>query len=215
VEIPHFEECDILPPTLRDAGGFGSTGLYEIALGDATYRREQLRWDKHFMGLAISAAGLSNCLRGAKRIEGKYLKDGEGRYLGATRRFGCVIVKGHNVVAQGFNMQTRDCSEEKGCIREREGIPSGSANDKGCLHAEQVAVQNYAQTGGASLEGATVYVNSEPCVMCAKLLLGCRIGAIVVPRGVYPTHGLPLLTDAGVEIRYVELEPAVASAPVR
>jgi len=203
VEIPQFVDSEELPPTLRDTGGFGSTGFYEIAHGDAGYRAMQERWDRHFMGLAISAASLSNCLRDADREGGKYPKDSEGKYCGATRRFGCVLVKGQNVISQGFNTRTRECDEESGCIREREHIKSGTENDRGCLHAEQVAMQNYMRTGGASLENATVYVNSEPCVMCAKMLLRSGISTVVVPGDVYPTNGLKILADAGIEIRII------------
>lgn len=206
VEVPHLAEIETLPPTSRDTGGFGSTGFFNIALGDSEYKLEQAKWDEHFMGIAISAAGLSNCLRGVHRDrDGKYERDLSGRYCGAKRRFGCVIVKARNIVGQGFNTRTEDCSEEVGCIRERENIPSGVQNDKGCLHAEQVAVQNYASTGGASLDGATVYVNAEPCIMCAKLLIGCGIGAVVVPSGIYPENGLKIISSRGIEIRHVKI----------
>lgn len=208
-EVPNFMEVsstEDLPPTRRDTGGFGSTGLGEIVLGDEEYLAEQRKWDNYFMKAAIAASELSDCLRGAdKNSEGKYVQDGEGHYCGAVRRFGCVIVKGRNIVAQGFNHRTTECSEERGCIRERERIASGRSNDEGCLHAEIVAVQNYANTGGASLRDATVCINAEPCKMCSKVLLGCGIEAVVVPKNIYPTNGLPLLMEAGIEVRYADL----------
>ena len=205
-EVPHFVESETLPPTPRDVGGFGSTGLSEITLGDTDYLEEQARWDRHFMRLAISAAGLSSCLRGgARKADGSWTKDTEGRYYGATRRFGCVIVKGQNVVAQGFNTRSYECSEEHGCVRERENLVTGVAKDRGCLHAEEVTIQNYGRTGGPALEGSTVYVNAEPCLKCAKLLTGFGISAVVVPHGVYATNGLAIMINAGIEVRHVNV----------
>lgn len=204
VEIPHFMETEILPPTRRDTGGFGSTGLKEISLGDEEYLKELKKWDRYFMKVAIAASSLSNCLRGAERDgTARYHKDEEGKYCGATRRFGCVIVKNRNIIAQGFNSRTNECNEEAGCIREQEKIPSGHSNDRGCLHAEVVAIQNYANTGGASLKEAVIYVNAEPCLMCSKVLIGCGISAVVVPQNVYPSNGLKLILDAGIEVRNV------------
>jgi len=208
VEIPVFLKVDIndLPPTSRARGGFGSTGLNAITLGADEYLAEQKRWDRYFMRIANSASELSNCLRGAKKnSDGSYKKDSEENYVGTTRKFGCVIVKGENIVATGFNTRTHECDEEHGCIRERLNIRSGLSNDVGCRHAEEVALQNYAQTGGPSLKGTTVYVNAEPCVKCAKLLAGCGIDALVVPEGVYPENGLKFILDMNIEIRHVKL----------
>jgi dUTP pyrophosphatase len=203
--IPQLVATDELPATRRDTGGFGSTGLFEIALGDAEYQREQARLDRYFLGIAISASELSNCLRGAERgADGQYARDGLGRYCGATRRFGCVIVRDGTIVAQGFNARTSECSEGAGCVREREGIPTGTALERGCIHAEQAALQSYARSGGPPLTSATVYVNAEPCVMCTKSLMGSGIAAVVVPAGIYPTNGLKLLREAGIEVRHVK-----------
>ncbi len=209
VELPEFQEDpDLIEnSTKRGTGGFGSSGLTTMLLGgDKDFRAEIYRWDRYFMQVAIAASGLSDCLRGAERDKnGCYKKDADGRYCGATRKFGCVIVKDRNIISQGFNYRTSDCNEEIGCIRERDRIPSGTANDVGCFHAEQVAVQNHGKTGGPSLEGATVYVNSEPCVACAKLLMGCGIATVVVPGTVYPTNGLKYMSDAGIEVRKVDI----------
>lgn len=125
VEIPRFVEVEELPQTSRAAGGFGSTGLSEISIGDKEYLAKQRRLDEYFMGIATATSKLSDCLRGAEKTPyGFYKKDADGKYCGATRRFGCVIVSQHNtIITQGFNQRTKECSEEEGCIRERENIP--------------------------------------------------------------------------------------------
>ena len=202
-EIPHFMLVEALPPTIRNTGGFGSTGMGEILLGDEEYMAEQKKWDRYFMKAAIAASELSDCLRGADKCDGKYIRDAEGRYRGAIRRFGCVIVKDRNTISQGFNHRNMECSEAEGCLREREGLKSGRSNDDGCLHAEEAAIQNHANSGGPSLQGTSLYVNAEPCKKCAKFISGCGISAVIVPLGVYPTNGLPLLMEAGIEVRNV------------
>ncbi|OGE75333.1 MAG: hypothetical protein A3K06_01850 [Candidatus Doudnabacteria bacterium RIFCSPHIGHO2_01_52_17] len=205
-EIPNFMEVasvSVLPLTNRNTGGFGSTGVGEILLGDEEYLAEQKKWDRYFMKAAIAASELSDCLRGADKLDGKYVRDAEGRYCGAIRRFGCVIVKDRNIISQGFNHRNIECSEAGGCFREREGLKSGRSNDDGCLHAEEAAIQNHANSGGPSLQGTSLCVNAEPCKKCAKFISGCGISAVIVPLGIYPTNGLPLLIEAGIEIRHV------------
>jgi len=205
IKIPRFVASEKLPHTLRSDGGFGSTGMFDIAIGDREYLEQQAQMDYFFMGLAIGASELSNCLRGAdKDVEGAFRRDQLGRYLGATRRFGCVIVKDQNVVGWGCNRRTSECDEERGCVREREQIRTGTQNDRGCMHAEEAALLRCLQTGSISLKGATAYVNTEPCRKCAKMLIGAGIGAMVVLRGKYENHQLELMAEAGIDIRYVD-----------
>lgn len=204
--IPRFVERETLPATSRDSGGFGSTGTREIALGEAEYLREQLRWDKFFMKVAIACSDMSNCLRGAKRgQDGVYLRMPDNSYFGANRKFGCVVVQNGNIVSFGYNHTNAECHEGIGCVREREGIKSGTALERGCYHAEQVTFQKHAASGGPSLVGATVYVNAEPCLMCSKLIVGCGIGTVVAPLKIYERNGLDFLSEAGVEVRQLDL----------
>ena len=204
VEIPELVESETLPATIRDTGGFGSTGLHDVAEGDSEYRRRIAKLDRYFLGITVSTADLSDCLRGAEKDgNGVYRRDSQGRYCGQTRRFGCIVVKNGNIVAIGHNSRTIECSEEAGCIREREAIATGMHNERGCIHAEEAAVQNFLRTGGVSLEGATIYANAEPCLKCAKLLARSGAHAVVVPENVYPTNGLSFLDAYGIEIRKV------------
>lgn len=202
VNIPKFVEVDELPPTIRDQGGFGSTGFFEIAQGDSEYLEQERKLDRYFMNIAISASALSNCLRGAQKKDGKYQKDEEGCYLGSTRRVGCIIVKEGSIIGQGYNVRTMECSEDKGCIRELENIPSGTFLEKGCLHAEEAAITSCLQNG-VPIKGATVYVNFEPCLMCSKILAHSGIVALVVPQGKYSTNGLKYIMECGIEVRHI------------
>jgi tRNA(adenine34) deaminase len=49
-----------------------------------------------------------------------------------------------------------------------------------CAHAEILALQQACAAAGSwRLEGATVVVTLEPCVMCAGALLAARVGRVV------------------------------------
>jgi tRNA(adenine34) deaminase len=74
---------------------------------------------------------------------------------------GCVIVLDGTVIAVGENR------------RELDNDPTA--------HAEVVAVrQAAAHLGRHRLDGATVYVTLEPCVMCAGALLNARVARVVM-----------------------------------
>lgn len=208
--IPIFEETDQLPGTIRGAGGFGSTGLFGIKEGTKEYLQEIHRRDAFYMKVAIAITERSNCVRGAAKDEkGSYKKDAFGNFIGQTRKFGCVIVKDDNIISQGFNAQHKGsllCSEV-GCLRDAEGIASGTQIERcRALHAEWWALANLIVSGsGVSTRGATMYLNSEPCEVCAKLIAQTEMDTIVLLEGTYPTNGAKIVRDAGIDIRYVEI----------
>lgn len=196
--IPVFEEVGELPATRRGAGGFGSTGFQEIPHGLEETRAIELKMDLYFMGIAISTAMLSTCVRGIKETGAP------------TRQFGCVIVKNRSIISSGCNgfyPGQCECTAEE-CIRESGRVQSGAGVEVGgCAHAEWLAISNLLQNGsGVSTIGCTVYVNAEPCRICAKLLTLIQPEAVVIPRGAYLNHGVEILTHAGVIVRYIELK---------
>lgn len=198
VELPVLQEITELPSTRRGSGGFGSTGLMEITGGLQESTAQQLRLDHYFMGIAIATAELSDCVRGMT-AEDRTPK----------RKFGCVIVKNNSIISSGYNSfypGQKECTPHA-CIRDTLATQSGSQVEMGgCYHAEWVAICRLTATGiGAATEGATVYVNAEPCIICAKLLTCINPQAVVIPEGVYPTNGTAILLDAGIAIRYIEM----------
>jgi tRNA(adenine34) deaminase len=81
---------------------------------------------------------------------------------------GAVVVKDSRVLSAA-------CNE-----RERRGDPTA--------HAEMLALRQAAQAANTwHLEGTTVYVTLEPCVMCAGALVAARVERVVYgppdPRG--------------------------------
>lgn len=73
---------------------------------------------------------------------------------------GAVVVHGGRIVGRGFN--------------QREMLKDPTA------HAEMIAItQAAAALEGWRLEGATLYVTLEPCLMCAGAIVNARIARVV------------------------------------
>ncbi len=53
------------------------------------------------------------------------------------------------------------------------------ATQNGLAHAELLLLQEASRRFGRRLNGMTLYVNLEPCVMCAAALLHARVGRLV------------------------------------
>lgn len=209
-KTPVLEESVELPLTVRGAGGFGSTGLFEISEGTREYWQEIKKKDHFFMNVALEISKMSNCVRGAKRDEnGNYIRDENGCLIGERRKFGCIIVKDENIISMGYNSQYKGsplCSEV-GCLRDAENIPTGTRIERcRAVHAEWWALANIMVCGsGVSTRGATIYLTAEPCEICAKLIAQTEIIAMVLIEGTYPTNDTEILRQAGVDIRYVKI----------
>lgn len=209
VEIPVLEEADKLPPTQRGELGFGGTGLFGAGLGIEDYVTAIQMRDRYYMGVVLVVANNSRCVRGVKRVNGECERNKEGQLVGQTRKFGCLIVGAtDNIIAHGYNAQfpgSPKC-EEVGCLREEQGIPSGEQIEKcRAMHAEWWAITNMCRGSSSGASKATIYLNAEPCEICAKIITGLNIEAMVLLRGVYPTNGTQIIRDSGVNVRYIEL----------
>jgi len=138
-------------------------------------------WDEYFMDMAEIVKTRSTCLR---------------------RQVGAVIVKDKRILASGYNgapTGLKHC-EETGCLREQLGIPSGQRHElcRG-LHAEQNAIIQ-ASLHGVKLEGATIYVTIQPCVLCAKMVINAGISKLVF-KGDYPDElSWQMLQESGIEL---------------
>lgn len=209
VEIPVLEETDELPDTHRDAGGFGHTGLFGEGLGLDEYEEDVRERDQYYMGMTIKAAERSKCVRGVKHSSNGYERDKDGRLVGQTRKFGCLIVGDvDNIIANGYNAHYLGSSicEELGCLREELGIPSGEQLEKcRAMHAEWWVLTNMARAPSPGTVRATMYLNAEPCEICAKIIAGLGLEAMVLLAGVYPTNGTQIVRDAGINVRYIKV----------
>lgn len=139
-------------------------------------------WDEYFMTLANEVATRTTCIR---------------------RAVGAVIVKDNRILATGYNgvpSGMRHC-EEVGCLRQELGIPSGERNEicRG-LHAEQNAIIQAARYG-TIIDGAKIYVNTQPCVVCAKMCINAGIKEIIY-QNPYPDElAMSMLEEAGMKVR--------------
>ncbi|HKM28214.1 MAG TPA: cytidine/deoxycytidylate deaminase family protein [Anaerovoracaceae bacterium] len=143
-------------------------------------------WDEYFMEMAELTAQRSTCLR---------------------RNVGAVIVKDRHIVATGYNGAPRGvahCEEKGGCLREQLNIPSGQRHELcRALHAEQNAIIQ-AATLGVSIEGASIYITHQPCVICAKMIINAGINRIVVKEGYPDDLATEMLEEAGQRIVMLE-----------
>ncbi len=143
---------------------------------------DRISWDDYFMQMAELTAKRSTCLR---------------------RQVGAVIVKDKHVMATGYNGAPRGlahCEEKGGCLREQLRVPSGERHELcRALHAEQNAIIQAAVLG-QSIEGATIYITHQPCVICAKMIINAGIDKIIVKDGYPDELATELLNEAGKKV---------------
>ncbi len=112
------------------------------------------------------------------------------------------MVKNKQILATGYNGAPSgiDHCEKVGCLREEMKVPSGERHELcRALHAEQNAFLQAARHG-VSLEGATLYVTTQPCSICAKMIINVQVKKIVI-KGSYPDEFARVLMDsAGIEM---------------
>ena len=149
------------------------------------------KWDKRFMEMAELVSTWSSCYR-------------TGRQVGA------VIVKNKRILTTGYNgapSGVKSCAEKGVCMRDEMGIASGTRAEL-CyaVHAEQNAICQAAKLG-ISVEGATIYVTHQPCVICTRMILNSGIKRVIYKNGYPDEFALELFSKSGVElIKYSDLE---------
>ena len=144
------------------------------------------KWDARFMDIADTVAGWSSCIR---------------------RHIGAVIVRDKRIITTGYNGAPSghiSCVESGVCIREEQGIPSGTRHEL-CyaIHAEQNAIVQAAKLG-ISIQGATLYCTHQPCGICTKLIINGGIARVVF-RNAYPDDfAMQVSTAAGLIMEHYE-----------
>lgn len=142
-------------------------------------------WDEYFLSIAELVSRRSTCLR---------------------RRVGAILVKDRRILATGYNgapSMILHC-DEAGCIREKLKIPSGERHElcRG-LHAEQNAFLQ-AALHGTSLKESTLYSTTQPCIICAKMIINAGIKELVI-KGDYPDKmAKDFLRKARIKVRVVK-----------
>ncbi|MCQ2565364.1 MAG: cytidine/deoxycytidylate deaminase family protein [Clostridia bacterium] len=138
-------------------------------------------WDEYFMEMAELARTRTTCLR---------------------RGVGAVIVKDNRVLATGYNGSPKGVSHcsETGCLRDKMKVPSGQRHElcRG-LHAEQNAIIQ-AACMGASIEGATLYCTTQPCIICTKMIINAGIKRVVVKESYPDELAQDMMKEAGLTV---------------
>ena len=135
-------------------------------------------FDEVYMDVVETIARRSTCLR---------------------KKVGAVITIDHRILSHGYNgvpSGHEHCCDTDQCLKQL----NGSEDYKVCVHAEQNAICQCAKRGLA-VGGATLYVNADVCITCAKLMVSSGVKRCVVQRDHRGTSdGIELMRRSGVEI---------------
>ncbi|MCG8551298.1 MAG: cytidine/deoxycytidylate deaminase family protein [Desulfobacterales bacterium] len=148
----------------------------ENAVGDG-----RPSWDEYFMAITDLVASRATCLR---------------------RRVGAVLVKDKRILCSGYNgapSQIPHC-RQTGCLREQLKVPSGEKHElcRG-VHAEQnVIIQ--AAYHGIPVAGASLYCTTQPCSICAKMIINAGIKKVYFKAGYDDPLSLEMFAQAHVEL---------------
>ncbi|HHT78497.1 MAG TPA: dCMP deaminase family protein [Actinobacteria bacterium] len=139
-------------------------------------------WDEYFISITKTVASRSTCLR---------------------RKVGAIIVKDKRILTTGYNGAPRgvkSCLEIGRCLREELRVPSGQRHEIcRALHAEQNAIIQAAYHG-VRITGSSVYSTTQPCVLCAKMMINAGIRKIYYYEEYPDQFSLDLLKEAEVEL---------------
>lgn len=123
------------------------------------------------------------------------------------KKFGAMLVspdRGNPVLIDGYNGAPRGggqlCGGER-CLRDLQGIESGTRIEIGCHHAEMNVLCNAAARGVVT-QGVWLIVTGEPCLMCAKLVHHAGISRVYLVGGGYGVEvGVQYLREHGVDVQ--------------
>ena len=118
------------------------------------------------------------------------------------RAVGAIIVKDKRVLSTGYNgapANVRHCLEV-GCMREKLKVKSGQRHElcRG-IHAEQNAIIQAAYHG-VSVKGASLYSTTQPCSICAKMIINAGIDTIYYESGYDDELAEEMLSEAGLAL---------------
>lgn len=142
-------------------------------------------WDEYFMAITELVASRATCLR---------------------RKVGAVLVKDKRILCSGYNgapSQIPHCIQT-GCLRDQRNIPSGEKHElcRG-VHAEQnVIIQ--AAFHGIPVAGASLYCTTQPCSICAKMIINAGIKKVYFKKGYDDPLSLEMFAQAEVELIRLE-----------
>jgi dCMP deaminase len=105
----------------------------------------------------------------------------------SRRKFGALLIDPvRNVILMdGYNGGPRGggklCDGDR-CFRDDNDVESGTMIEHGCHHAEMNVICN-AAANGVKTEGAWLFINGEPCLLCSKLIHHSGIEKVIIISG--------------------------------
>lgn len=117
-------------------------------------KKDYLKWDEYFMGIALLSAMRS--------------KD-PSTSVGA-----CIVSDSNKILSVGYNGMPLGCSDDE-FPWAREGNPMDTKYPYVC-HAELNAILNYT---GVNMKGSKVYVTLFPCNECTKAIIQAGISEVI------------------------------------
>jgi len=109
-------------------------------------------------------------------------------------KVGCVIVKGDNIIAFGWNGMPRGYPNE---------CETNNITHDEVIHAEENAICKAARQG-IPLNGATLYITLSPCQHCSKLILQSGIKKVIYLEEYRINTSISFLTDCNVDVSKFE-----------
>ncbi len=142
---------------------------------------DRISWDEYFMNICEDVTLRSTC----------------------RRQVGAVITVDNQIVSTGYNGSPKGlkhCSELGGCMRELKNIPSGTHQEIcRAVHAEQNAIIQ-AAVRGVSIKGGTLYVNTFPCSICARMIINAELKRIVYLGDYQDKLSKEMLKESKIEV---------------
>lgn len=139
---------------------------------------------------------------------------------------GCVIAKNEKVLVEAWNETLAGepyCFEfrkrnalkglalpgkarpfhNEGCVRHELGLSQGKEIEKVCsIHAEENAIAKAAKNA-ISLNGATMYATSFPCVICMRSIIAAGIKKVMYMNDFYKPHDIELFEKNGISVIWI------------
>lgn len=140
-------------------------------------------WDEYWTALLPLLARRSTCIR---------------------RQLAAIIVVNNQIVTTGYNGAPKHlphCEDMGGCLRDQEGIKSGTHQERcRAVHAEENAIIQ-AAVQGRSIVGGILYSTAQPCVMCSRKIINAGLKRVVFQEKYPDDLGLDMLKAAGLELK--------------
>lgn len=141
----------------------------------------RISWNEYFMNITEDVSLRSTC----------------------RRKVGAIITIDNKIKTTGYNgapKGLKHCSDNGGCMRTMHNIESGTRQEFcRAVHAEQNAIIQ-AAVDGVKIKGGTLYVNTYPCSICARMIINAEIKRIVYDSDYQDPLAKELLNESDIEV---------------